>query len=157
MDDFSHLAWSFLVFHWTGQVLLAMLFGVLPDLIAFVPMFFYQIGHPRKEKDFLKAYKTIPKGLRDYAEGAYKVTHNIFALLAMVLLGILLGWWWALAWILHVLMDIPTHSKEFYPTPIFWPLSDWSIDGIPWSDKRVMIPNVILLLAGFALYFAHVL
>ena len=40
-----------------------------------------------------------------------------------------------LGWLLHILIDVPTHSKAYYATKIFWPLSDWGFDGIPWWNR----------------------
>lgn len=38
------------------------------------------------------------------------------------------------AWLMHILLDIPTHSRRRMATPIFWPLSRWAFDGLPWAD-----------------------
>ena len=48
-----------------------------------------------------------------------------------------------LAWPFHILIDIFTHSREYFPTPIFWPISDYRFDGIPWSNPYVFLLNVI--------------
>ncbi len=37
-----------------------------------------------------------------------------------------------LGWLLHILIDIPTHSFSYYATRFLWPLSDFRIDGIAW-------------------------
>ncbi len=37
-----------------------------------------------------------------------------------------------LGWLLHILIDIPTHSFRYYATRFLWPLSDFRIDGIAW-------------------------
>lgn len=50
-----------------------------------------------------------------------------------------------LGWPLHILMDIFTHSSKFYPTPVFFPLSNWHFNGHPWSDPRILIPDYALL------------
>lgn len=35
-------------------------------------------------------------------------------------------------WLLHILIDIPTHSSRYYATRFLWPLSDYGFDGVPW-------------------------
>ena len=66
---------------------------------------------------------TIPP----YVHYLYNVTHSFVLFLAVFAL---LWLWtkrpvWELgAWGLHVLVDIPTHSFAFFPTPFLWPLSD---------------------------------
>ncbi len=44
-------------------------------------------------------------------------------------------------WFLHILIDIPTHSYKFFPTPFLWPVSDLKIDGISWGTQWFMILN----------------
>ncbi|OGO06343.1 MAG: hypothetical protein A2Y73_03930 [Chloroflexi bacterium RBG_13_56_8] len=43
------------------------------------------------------------------------------------------------AWLLHILLDIPTHSRRRMATPIFWPLSRWAFDGLSWADQTAHI------------------
>lgn len=35
-------------------------------------------------------------------------------------------------WLLHIAIDIPTHSLSYYATRFLWPVSDFRIDGIAW-------------------------
>ena len=37
-----------------------------------------------------------------------------------------------LGWLLHILLDIPTHSLSYYATRFLWPVSPFSVDGIAW-------------------------
>lgn len=37
-----------------------------------------------------------------------------------------------LGWLLHILIDIPTHSYRYYATRFLWPLSDYRFDGVAW-------------------------
>jgi len=37
-----------------------------------------------------------------------------------------------LGWLLHILIDIPTHNFSYYATRFLWPVSDFRIDGIAW-------------------------
>jgi len=54
------------------------------------------------------------------------------------------------AWVLHICMDIPTHGTAFFPTPFLWPVSDFHVDGMPWSTPIIFIPNVLLLAVLYA-------
>ncbi|MGY8808730.1 MAG: hypothetical protein ACKVLG_02120, partial [Fidelibacterota bacterium] len=56
-----------------------------------------------------------------------------------------------LAWPFHILLDFPFHSKEYFPTKFLWPINDFSIDGIPWSNPEVWFPN----LAGIILLYIY--
>ena len=37
------------------------------------------------------------------------------------------------AWALHIVVDIPTHSREPWGPHFLWPLSDIAMEGIPWT------------------------
>jgi hypothetical protein len=68
--------------------------------------------------------------------------------------GIVYYFWkeWALllgGWPLHIIMDIPTHSREFFPTPFLWPISDVTFNGISWATAWFMIANYSLLAIVF--------
>ena len=56
-----------------------------------------------------------------------------------------------LPWYSNILLDIPTHTLQFFPTPVFHPISDYGFDGTRWSDPVILVPNVILL-AGLWFY-----
>ena len=58
-----------------------------------------------------------------------------------------------LAWPLHILVDIPTHSSTFFPTPFLWPLSDFYINGISWGNWFIFFPNVALLIALYTWFY----
>ena len=57
--------------------------------------------------------------------------------------------WPMLAWPVHIIVDLFTHSIEFFPTPIFWPLSNYRFDGIPWSNIYVFTTNIVLIFLIF--------
>jgi hypothetical protein len=71
--------------------------------------------------------------------------------------------WWVqkkpmmelLAWPLHILVDMPTHSSEFFPTPFLWPLSDFTINGISWGTPWIFIPNVVLIIVLYLAWYVR--
>ena len=52
----------------------------------------------------------------------------------------LLGWW------SHILIDVFTHSADFYPSPVFYPITRWGFDGLAWNTPWFMALNYVLLL-----------
>ena len=38
------------------------------------------------------------------------------------------------AWALHILIDIPTHSRRRWGPQFLWPLSDFVVDGVSWVE-----------------------
>ncbi len=102
--------------------------GVFPDVLAFGP--------------------SVVAGLWLWLQGArgheahvhfglplYPAAHSlvVFAL-AFALAGLLARriLYEMLGWLLHVVIDIPTHSLRYYATRFLWPLSDFRVDGIAW-------------------------
>lgn len=59
-----------------------------------------------------------------------------------------------LGWLLHILMDIPTHSYKFYPTPFLWPISEYKFDGFSWGQTWFIVLNYSAL-AVFAIYLRY--
>lgn len=76
------------------------------------------------------------------AAPAWMVTlHHLFHSLPLVMLvaGIIRlvsGHWpvGAVAWGLHILIDLPTHSRRHWAPQFLWPLSTVTVDGISWPD-----------------------
>ena len=51
----------------------------------------------------------------------------------------LLGWW------LHIVIDVFTHSAEFFPSPVLYPLTYWGFDGWAWNQPAALMLNYIAL------------
>jgi len=52
-------------------------------------------------------------------------------------------------WLLHILMDIPTHSYNFFPTPFLWPIANLKINGYPWNHFWFLAADYGLILVIF--------
>jgi hypothetical protein len=150
--------------------LLAGFWGFAPDLVAFMPVFLLfgggmLSGHVEPE-NFPRPTEAEAAGTA--ATGIFWVTHAIYSVThsAVVFAIVFFGVWafrkfilkrkhafvWEMTpWLLHILVDLFTHSYEFYPTPILWPVSAWRFDGIPWSHALIIGPNYLLLALGFYL------
>jgi len=144
MDTLAHAFWSYIIFHNSELVILAVLFGVLPDLLSWTLFMFY----PKKGKfDWKKNpdLNLIPK----WVFTMYGVTHSIFSIFFIFIMVFLFFkqipiYLWA--WPIHVLMDIPTHTKDFLPTPFLWPFSNYKFPGISWGTKKFMVANYSLII-----------
>jgi hypothetical protein len=51
----------------------------------------------------------------------------------------LLGWW------SHIVIDIFTHSADFYPAPVLYPITQRGYDGIAWNTPWFMVLNYVAL------------
>lgn len=152
MDIFAHGLWSFAVFHRKKYKWLAALFGILPDILSFGVLFIIYLltgSIPRGPPQL----NTIPKLIFS----AYNITHSfiVFILVFVLIYIFTKKWFWPLtAWAIHILIDIPTHSFRFFPTPFLWPISNYMVDGISWATPWFMVLNYSGLLIVFIL-IAH--
>ena len=55
-----------------------------------------------------------------------------------------------LAWWSHILIDVFTHSDDYYPSPIFYPITYWGFDGFAWNRPAFVAMNYTLLVALYA-------
>lgn len=149
VDILSHGLWGGIAFGRRNRpsFWLAFLLGLAPDLLSFGILFLAATLGMADRPDFSQGTppeSSIPR----YVHHLYNVTHSLMVFLAAFFLV------WALrkrpvwelgAWGLHVLVDVPTHSAAFFPTPIFWPLLSWTFDGWQWMNPVILIPNYVLL------------
>ena len=140
MDVFSHGLWGYGLFGQRGLGWLALLFGMAPDLVSFGVLTIvklidgtYQFGKP--DLAMIPAWAFI----------AYDCSHSLI----VACLAIIIVWYFnknvafaMLAWVFHILLDIPFHSKEFFPTKFLWPLSEFSFDGTSWATPWIWFPNI---------------
>lgn len=62
----------------------------------------------------------------------------------------LFGWW------SHILIDIPTHSANFYPSPVLYPITQSGFDGVAWNTPWFVAINYsALLIAGLYLIWSY--
>ncbi len=151
MDTLSHALWGKGFFGYRGKPYWSIFFGVLPDLFSFGVYYILNLLFNYKN---LKHGKPELHELPDYIFTLYDITHSlVIALFFVCIVYFLIDRNFAfamLAWPLHILVDFPFHTIDYFPTPIFWPIIDFKFDGIPWSNKYVWFSN----LAGiFLLYF----
>lgn len=145
MDYLAHGLWSYIFFHKTRKPWKAVFFGLLPDTLSWLIYFFYVVftGTLFSRLD--------PTLIPWWMDALYKATHSLvlFAVIALALFFIFKSWkkipFFAYAYPLHLLLDIPTHSRSFLPTPFLWPLSDWRFPGISWSSSWFMIINYMAI------------
>lgn len=150
VDIISHGLWGALAFGRRSRTSFWLAFGIglAPDLCSFGVLWIAATLGLSPMPDF--SHGTPPEStIPLYVHRLYDVTHSLMVVLALfALLWLLLKRpvWELGAWGLHVLIDIPTHSFAFFPTPFLWPLSDWKFDGWQWSQSAILIPNFTLLL-----------
>lgn len=174
MDILAHGLWSSLVAKAANKALRqaqrvkirrAVFWGVFPDIftfaLPFIVVFWYLATGQMHWADFPKpdtagaAAPAHPIKILGFTHNPlYEISHSIivflivFAVFSLIYKRPLLE---LLAWLLHILIDIPTHSYQFYPTPAFWPLWDWKFNGIVWANPYFLLANYAALLIVYLL------
>ena len=142
VDTFAHGLWSMILFRkWLpgNDIWLAIFFGVMPDLFSWTIYLFYRI--------FTKGLKMGAPSLGDIPQWTFTLYGITHSLLIFGVVATIVYFWlghlpiWLLAWPLHILIDIPTHSREFLPTPFLWPVSNWVFPGVSWGHPVIMALN----------------
>ena len=117
--------------------LTAVWWGVFPDLIAFgtfFPIFIFRYGFHHERLAQLEP--PAPELIPHYVHTIYNFSHSlIFFALAFGLVWFFLKRpaYEMLAWGLHIIMDIPSHTSIFFPTPFLYPFSSFTVNGISWG------------------------
>lgn len=149
MDTLSHALWGRGLFGFRGMPWQALFFGAMPDLASFGILIVIniftgnipQFGEP-------PPVESIP----DWVFLCYDISHSYVTVclaigivhrfqkdLAFAMLG----------WPFHILLDFPFHTKAYFPTKLFYPITDFYFDGTPWSNPYIWFPNV----AGIIILF----
>lgn len=136
----------------------ATFWGVFPDLFAFTMPFcivIFNIIFNGQSVASVRNHHGLASGF-DIASFLYQFSHS----LVIWALVFILVWILSrrprlvlLGWLLHILIDIPSHAASFYPTPFLFPISNYRfLHGVSWSNTWYMIINYSLLLLA-TLYF----
>lgn len=158
MDILSHGLWGGITlgrenkkkFWWSFT------FGIAPDLFSFGIFTGMTILGLVSSPDWSSGPPPESE-IPSYVHILYKFTHSL-----VIFSAVFLAVWLIqkktflpmLAWGVHILMDIPTHSTEFFPTPFLWPFFDnIRFSGISWGHPIIFIPNAALLLVLYLWFF----
>jgi hypothetical protein len=153
MDIISHGLWGGIALgrKKRNNFIYAFIFSVLPDVLAEGIMFCMIYFGVNNMPDLEHGHPNISE-FPVYAQNFYNTTHSLLVFIAVFIFI------WVirkkpfcplLAWAFHIILDIPTHSFELFPTPFLWPVSDIKVNGIPWHSSIIMIPDIILLVVFY--------
>ena len=144
MDTLSHALWGKGLFGYRKYRWYSFLFGALPDLFSFGIYFIYSIFFTSSPIMGRPTRSEIP----EWVYSLYDISHSLVIASIFIFIAYKINKEFAfpmLAWPAHIILDFFTHSIEFFPTPILWPISDFKFDGIPWSNPIVFFANVICI------------
>ena len=143
MDTLSHALWGRGFFGFKVKPYWSLFFGALPDLFSFGIYFFLNLFF--NISDF-KFGKPELNELPTYVFNLYDVTHSmVIALICILIVYFFVNKNFAFAmlgWPLHIMLDFPFHTADFFPTPILWPIFDVQFNGISWSTPYIWFSNI---------------
>ena len=171
MDIISHALWSGALFKSINLKVKrnekkfnfwwAAFWGMFPDVFAFVipSIVFFIIILPHTGFSFTAISSTLESSpYSTIIEMLYKISHSIIIFSGVFLLIWLIFQkpiWILFGWLLHILIDIPTHLIGHFATPMFWPISNFKINGVAyWREPIVMIVDIILLITAYLIIFS---
>tara|TARA_B100000686_G_C16365288_1_gene749776 strand:- start:229 stop:693 length:465 start_codon:yes stop_codon:yes gene_type:complete len=145
MDTLSHALWGKGLFGYRKYRWLSFLFGALPDLFSFGIYFLFVIITKPLNLQFSKPeLDEIPI----WVFSLYDFSHSLIVAIIFILIIFKINkdlCFAMLAWPFHIILDFFTHSIQYFPTPIFWPISNYRFDGIPWSNPYIIAINAICI------------
>lgn len=134
--------------------------GVAPDLLQMLPALAYGATLPDPFA-FLYSHVTATPGAEPaMPAAAHAWSHHLHCVMhSVVVAGLvtaLVAWRWRAAlpalagWWLHIALDVPTHSRDYYAVPLFYPFTYWGVNGVDWTTPWVIAVNYLALAAAFA-------
>ena len=137
----------------------ATFWGVFPDLFAFtIPFLWLMLKLVEGGSDIpnIRGAELQPDSpwVFHIATTLYNYSHSMIVFLAvfgLVYFVLRRPLWELIGWPLHIIMDIPTHTYQFYPTPALWPLWNKKFSGFSWATPWFMVLNYSVLLLIYAL------
>lgn len=170
MDIFAHGLWTAVAYkavnqkkHISLRVWTASFWGIFPDLFAFTIPFVWIVWSIISGRfmfsDFPRSGDVEPVSqsilpVFKLASSLYNMSHSavVFFVAYGITAFILRRHVWEMGgWLLHILIDVPTHTYHLYPTPVLWPFSSWKFNGISWGVWWFQLINYSALIAAFLL------
>lgn len=133
----------------------AFFFGVMPDLSSFGLLFILSALTIVSGPEFGSGPPDASK-IPSFVYTLYDISHSlVVAGFVMSTVWLIRGKWMVelFAWPLHILVDIPTHSNAFFPTPFLWPLSDYEFNGVSWGHPYIFFPNVVFIILLYVWFY----
>ena len=91
---------------------------------------------------------TLPPLIEIWSHHLHCITHSAIVAAAVTFLVWavrrafwipLLGWW------SHIVINVFTHSADFYPSPVLYPITERGFDGLAWNTPWFMVLNDAVL------------
>ena len=173
MDIFAHTLWAGAGItlarrHWpipprTAASTVGL--AALPDLMHLLPLAAWWVFGDGSA-DVLRAYAiAVPNQEPELPPPVALLSHHLHCIMhsALVAGAVTLLLWTLLrslwiplvGWWSHICIDVFTHSADFYPVPVLYPITERGFDGIAWNRPWMMALNYLALAAVGLWLFRH--
>ena len=173
MDIFAHTLWAGAGItlarrHWpipprTAASTVGL--AALPDLMHLLPLAAWWVFGDGSA-DVLRAYAiAVPNQEPELPPPVALLSHHLHCIMhsALVAGAVTLLLWTLLrslwiplvGWWSHIVIDVFTHSADFYPVPVLYPITERGFDGIAWNRPWMMALNYLALAAVGLWLFRH--
>lgn len=171
MDVISHGAWAYIGCKFYGRkmslspasIRWTVSLSVAPDLVQLAPVIGAGLTSGEGWKAMLAYFQALPHYQPVLAPLTETLLHHLHcsAHSALVAVAVTLAlrihlkcfWFPLTGWWLHILIDVFTHSADFYASPVFYPISQKGFDGVAWHEPWFLAINYVGL-AMFAVWLA---
>jgi hypothetical protein len=165
MDILAHTLWAGSgLLLWRGKksttsktILLTSALAAVPDLLHLLPVAAWSAFHETSLLSLRQYVLAIPDKqplltplITLLAHHLHCIMHSAITAGAISLLicTILRSFWIPLVgWWSHIVIDVFTHSNDFYPSPVFYPVTMKGFNGIAWNEPWFVLLNYTVLAA----------
>ncbi len=129
----------------------AVALAVVPDLVQLVPLLGVAVLAPDGVA-VLMAYATALPGFEPRLPPLVALlTYHLHCIMhSAIVAGVATVAVWRLAkplwlplvgWWSHIVIDVFTHSADFYPVPVLYPFTQRGFDGLAWNTPWFLVAN----------------
>ncbi len=124
--------------------------AALPDLMHILPVAAWAMVNVLPA-EFMTYTRALPERVQALPESVELWSHHLHCIFHSGVIAMavtLVAWrrsrvfWLPLAgWWSHILIDVFTHSDDFFPSPVLYPLTYRGFDGVAWNTPWFVVAN----------------
>lgn len=172
MDILAHGLWSGIAYKVSRRKAKKLLnlnkfifWGVFPDLFSFIALFgwfsWQLVFNGTSPSDLPMPHEVEPFPsdtifIFKLTYTLYNLSHSLFIFAVVFVLATIIfkkPIWELNAWFIHILIDIPSHSYQFFPTPFLWPFSSYRFNGFYWGMPYFLIFNYLVIFIIYLIFY----
>ena len=163
MDIVAHGLWAGIATAAVGlrvqlprrTVPLAVGLAMLPDVLQILPIAAYSTFSSGSFADLTEYANATPGNEPEMPPALSLLVHHLHcvmhsAIVAAIVTAVAMWWqrglWFPLlGWWSHIVIDVFTHSADYYPSPVFYPVTQRGFDMVAWNTPAFMAVNYFAL------------